>query len=63
MREMRNTYKMLFRKPEVKRLHVRPMCRWKDNIKRDLMEIGVDWMHLAQDRDQWQAVMNMVINL
>jgi hypothetical protein len=32
----------------------------------DLMEVGwecVDWMHMTQDRDQWQAFMNMVMNL
>jgi hypothetical protein len=32
----------------------------------DLMEMGwevVDWMHLAQDRDQWRAVVNTVMNL
>jgi hypothetical protein len=40
--------------------------RWKDNIKIDVMETeleGVDWIHLAQDRDQWQALMNTVMNL
>jgi hypothetical protein len=35
---------------------------WKDNIKMDLTEI-VDWMHLTQDRDQWRAVVNTVMNL
>jgi hypothetical protein len=37
-----------------------------DNIKRDLREIewdGVDWIVLAQDRDQWRALMNTVMNL
>jgi len=36
----------------------------EDNIRMDLREIwweNVDWMHLAQDRDQWQAVVNTVI--
>jgi hypothetical protein len=40
--------------------------RWKDGIRMDLREIGwrgVKWIHLAQDRDQWQAVMNVVMNL
>jgi hypothetical protein len=44
----------------------RPRCRWEDNIKMDLREIGfgdVDWIHLAQDRDRWQALVNMVMNL
>jgi hypothetical protein len=38
----------------------------EDNIRMDLKETGwegVDWMHLAQDRDQWWAVVNMVMNL
>jgi len=41
-------------------------CTWEDNIKMDLWEIWwecVDWIHLAQDRDWWQAVVNMVMNL
>jgi len=44
----------------------RPMHRWKDNIRMNLREIGcegVDWMHLAQDREQWWALVNMVMNL
>jgi hypothetical protein len=44
----------------------RPRCRWEDNIRMDLTEIGfgdVDWIHLAQDRDRWQALVNMVMNL
>jgi hypothetical protein len=39
--------------------------RWMDNIKMDLREIGwdgVDWMHMAQDRDQWRALVNTVLN-
>jgi hypothetical protein len=41
-------------------------CRWEDNIKMDLMEIGledVDWIHVVQDMDWWRALVNMVINL
>jgi hypothetical protein len=40
--------------------------RWEDNIRMDLREIGwkrVDWIHLAQDRDQWRALVNTVMNL
>jgi hypothetical protein len=51
-------------KPEGKRPLGRPRHGWED-IRLDLREIGwegVDWMHLAQDRDQWQAVVNMVMN-
>jgi hypothetical protein len=40
--------------------------RWKDNIRMNLREIGwegVDWIHLAQDRDQWRSLVNTVLNL
>jgi hypothetical protein len=40
--------------------------RWEDNIKMDLREIGfgdVDWIHWAQDRDRWRALLNTVMNL
>jgi hypothetical protein len=44
----------------------RPRCRWVDNIKIHLREIGwdgMDWIDLAQDRDQWRALVNTVMNL
>jgi hypothetical protein len=44
----------------------RPRRRWVDNIKMDLREIGwdgVDWVDLAQERDHWRALVNMVMNL
>jgi hypothetical protein len=44
----------------------RPKHRWEDGIKMDLREIGwggVECIHLAQDRDHWQALMNVVMNL
>jgi hypothetical protein len=53
-------------KPEGNKPLGRPRRRWEDNIKMDLREIGwggMDWMYLAQDRDQWRAVVNTVINL
>jgi hypothetical protein len=60
-----NTQKILIGKPERKRLLERPRCRWKD-IRMDLGEIRwdvVDWINLAQDRDQGWAAVNMVMNL
>jgi hypothetical protein len=54
--EMRNAYKIFIGKPVGKRLIGRPAHRWKDNISVDFSDIGwedVDWIHLAQDRDQW----------
>jgi hypothetical protein len=43
-----------------------PRLRWGDNIKMDLREIGwggMDWIDLAQDRDQWGVLVNTVMNL
>jgi hypothetical protein len=53
-------------KPEGKRPLGRPRHRWVDNIKMDLLEIGlcvVDWIALAQDRYRWRVVVNLVMNL
>jgi hypothetical protein len=53
-------------KPEGKKPLGRPRRRWVDNIKMDLIEIGWDgmnWIYLAQDRDQWRALVNAVMNL
>jgi hypothetical protein len=66
MRETRNAYMILVGKPEGKRSLGRPKRRWVDNIKIDLREIGwdgMDWIYLAQDRDQWRALVNTVMNL
>jgi hypothetical protein len=53
-------------KPDGKRPLGRPRRRWVDNIKMDLKEIGwdgMDWIDLAQDRNQWRALVNTVMNL
>jgi hypothetical protein len=53
-------------KPEGKRQREIPRHRWDDNIKLHLKEIGrggMDWIHLVQDRDQWRALPNTVMNL
>jgi hypothetical protein len=66
MEEKRNAYRLLVRKPEGNRSLGRPRCRWVDNIKMDLVEVGwgdVDWIGLAQDRDRWRALANSVLNL
>jgi hypothetical protein len=52
--------------PEGKRQLGRPRCRWVDNIKMDLREIGwdgMDWIDLPQDRDQGSALVNTEMNL
>jgi hypothetical protein len=44
----------------------RPEGRWDDNIRIDFRDTaleGVDWMHLTEDRDQWWALVNTVMNL
>jgi hypothetical protein len=64
--EKRTAYRILVGKPEGKRPLGRPRRRWVDNIKMDLRETGwdgMDWIDLAQDRDQWRALVNTVINL
>jgi hypothetical protein len=51
--------------PEGNRSLRRPKRRWVDNIKMDFREIGwygMDWIDLAQDRDQWRIFVNMVMN-
>jgi hypothetical protein len=66
MGEGRGVYMVLVGRPEGKRPLGRPRCRWEDNIKMDLMEIGINeanWIQLAQDRAQWWAFVNMVMNL
>jgi hypothetical protein len=64
MGEGRNVYRGLVGKPEGKSPLGRPRRRWKDGIKMDLGEIGWEgWIHLAQDRDRWRAVVNAVMNL
>jgi hypothetical protein len=66
MREERNAYRILVGMPEGKRTLGRPRRRLVDNIKMNLREIGWDGMDLidlAQNRDQWKALVNTVMNL
>jgi hypothetical protein len=66
MGEWRAVYKVLVGRHEGKRPLVRPRRRWEDRIKMDLKEIGIDvanWIWLAQDRVQWRAFVNRVMNL
>jgi hypothetical protein len=64
--EGRAVYRVLVGRPEEKKPLVRPRHRWKDNIKIDLREVGIDganWIQLAQDRVQWWVFVNTVMNL
>jgi hypothetical protein len=66
MREERSVYRVLVGRPEGKRPLGRPRHRCEDNIKLDLKEIGIDgshWIQLAQDKVQWRACVNTVMNL
>jgi len=66
MGERRGVYRVLVGKPEGKRPLERPRCRWEDNIKMDLQEVGcgsMDWIELAQNRDRWRALVSAVMKL
>jgi hypothetical protein len=63
--ERRNACRMSMGNPEGKRSQCRARRRWVDNIKMDFREIewgGMDWIDVAQDRDQWSPLVNTVLN-
>jgi hypothetical protein len=65
MGQKRNVYRLLAGKPEGKSPLGRPRSSWKENIKMDLLEIGlnvVDWIGFAHDRYSWRALVNSVMN-
>jgi hypothetical protein len=63
--EKRGAYRILVGTPEGRRPLERPRRRWEDNIKMDIQDVGfgMDWIELAQDRDRWRALVNVVMNL
>jgi hypothetical protein len=66
MGKKRHAYRILVAKPERKRPLGRPRCGWVDNIKMDLRELewgDMDWIKVANDGDQWRALVNTVMNL
>ena len=66
MGEERGVYRVLVGNPEGRRPLGRPRCRWADNIRMDLQEVGcvcMDWIGLAQDSDRWQTLVSAVMNL
>jgi hypothetical protein len=57
---------VLVENPQGKRLLGRPRCRWDDNIKMDLQEVGcegMDWIDMVQYRDRWRAHVYEVMNI
>jgi len=66
MGEERGVYRVSLGRPEGRRPLERPRCRWVDNIRIDLQEVGcgcMDWIGLAQDRDRWRTLVSAVMNL
>jgi hypothetical protein len=66
MGEKRDTYRLLFGKPERKGPLGRSKRRWLDNIRMDLVEVewgDMDWIGRAQDTDKSRALVNSVLNL
>ena len=66
MGEETGVYRVLLGKPEGRRPLGRPRHRWVDNIRMDLQEVGcgyMDWIGLTQDRDRWQTLVSVVMNL
>jgi hypothetical protein len=66
MGEVRGAQNILVWRPEGRRQLGRPRHRWEYNIEIDLREIGfglVDWIHWAQDRDRWGALVNTIMYL
>jgi hypothetical protein len=62
----RNAYRILVGKPEGKKPLGTRTRRWVDKVKMYLTETGwggMDWIDLAQDKDQWRALVNTVMNL
>jgi hypothetical protein len=66
MGEGRKVYRVLVENSEGKRPLGRPRRRWEDGLRMDLRKTGwrgVEWIHLAQDKDWWRALVNAVMNL
>jgi hypothetical protein len=62
----KNCIKCLVGRPDGKRPAGKPRPRWEDNIKMDFKEIGwkgMDWIDLAEDREKWRELLNVVMNL
>ena len=66
MKESRSAFKILTCRPTGKRSLGRPRRRWKDNIRMDLKEIGINkrnWVDSTQNRNYWRTLVNAALNL
>ena len=63
MEEGRSAFKISTGKPTGKRPLGRPRCRWEDDIRMDLEEIGINAVDSTQDRNYWRALVNAALNL
>jgi hypothetical protein len=66
MGEGRESIRILVGRPDGRRPLGKPRCRWEDDIKMDLQEVGWDgvaWIDVVHDRDRWRALVNAVMNL
>jgi hypothetical protein len=66
MGDRRGAYRVLVSTHDGRRPLGRSRHRWKDNIKMDLQGLGwegMDWIAVAQDKDRWWALVNVVMNL
>ena len=66
MEEGRSAFKILTGKPTGKRPLGRLRCRWENNIRIDLEEIGINagyWVDSAKDRNYWRVLVNAALNL
>jgi hypothetical protein len=64
--EGRGAYRILVGRTEGRRPLGRPRCRWENNIKVDLQEVGwvgMDWIDMAKDRDRWRDFVSSVMNI
>jgi len=66
MGDRRDVYRVLVGKPDGKRQLGRPKHRLEDNVKINFQEVGCGamyWLDLAQDRDRWRALVDVIMNL
>jgi hypothetical protein len=66
MEDTRGAHSILMGRPDGKRSLGKPRHRCEDNIKMDFKDVGsegMDWIALAEDRDRWRMLVNVVINL